>query len=139
MKYSLRIVEDPDPPNPRKEFWVNLGTMICFHNRYDLGDETELTSKNFHGWNDLERFLIKKENAAVILPLYLYDHSGLTISTTPFSCSWDSGQIGFIYASREKLLDEYNAKYVTHALKVKAAGKLRLEVNAYDKYLQGDF
>lgn len=30
------------------------------------------------------------------LPVYLYDHSGQTISTSPFSCRWDSGQLGYI-------------------------------------------
>lgn len=137
MKYSLRILPDPDPPNPRDD--DNLGTMICFHNRYNLGDKTKLTSDNFKSWKELEDYLIKKEGAAVILPIYIYDHSGITISTQPFSCPWDSGQIGFIYVSREKLLDEYNKKYVTHALKVKAAGILRDEVDAYDVYLQGDY
>lgn len=35
-----------------------------------------------------------------ILPIYMYDHSGLTISTGPFSCPWDSGQVGIIYIEK---------------------------------------
>ena len=38
----------------------------------------------------------------VILPLYLFDHSGISISTGSFHDPWDSGQVGFIYASKEK-------------------------------------
>ncbi len=139
MKYSLRISPDPDPPNPRE--WDNMGTMVCFHNRYNLGDKTELTSKDFNGWNELRNYLTKKKDAAVILPLYLYDHSGLAISTHPFSCPWDSGQVGFVYVSREKLFKEYrpnNKKYLTHALKVWAEGVLRGEVEIYNTYLSGD-
>lgn len=34
----------------------------------------------------------------VILPLYYYSHSGESISTTPFSCPFDSGKCGYIYA-----------------------------------------
>ena len=42
----------------------------------------------------------------VILPLYLYDHSGITMSTSVFSCPWDSGQVGWIYAEKKKLIEE---------------------------------
>jgi len=31
------IMYDPEPVNPRE--WDNLGTMVCFHKRYNLGDE----------------------------------------------------------------------------------------------------
>ena len=42
----------------------------------------------------------------ILLPLYLYDHSGITMNTTGFSCSWDSGQVGFIYASKARFKEE---------------------------------
>jgi hypothetical protein len=42
------------------------------------------------------------EDKVCIKDLYLYDHSGITISTSPFSCGWDSGQVGFIYLTRQK-------------------------------------
>lgn len=72
----------------------------------------------------------------VLLPLYLYDHSGLTISTAPFSCPWDSGQVGWIYASSDTIRKEYgNADRESMAT---AERVLRGEVEAYDHYLQGD-
>jgi hypothetical protein len=117
----LRIYQDEDAPNPRKEF-DNLGTMICWHRRYDLGDK--------HNYSDICDFLASitgledediteeellakfKERGDILLPLYLYDHSGITISTGPFSCPWDSGQVGWIYCSKERFLKEtgYSAK-----------------------------
>lgn len=42
----------------------------------------------------------------VLLPLYLYDHSGITMKTSGFSCPWDSGQVGFIYASKDTFKKE---------------------------------
>jgi hypothetical protein len=76
---------------------------------------------------------IKKEHVEAyvnkhyfILPLYLYDHSGITISTKPFGCPWDSGQVGFIFADRE--CKEYDDML---------AG-LTAEVETYDSYLTGD-
>lgn len=74
----------------------------------------------------------------IILPLYLYDHSGITISTGPFSCPWDSGQIGYIYISIENILKEFNRKKMSKKLKQKAIDLLRGEVNAYDDYLTGN-
>lgn len=42
-----------------------------------------------------------KENLC-ILNLYVYDHPGISINTSGFNYSWDSGQIGFIWCTREK-------------------------------------
>jgi hypothetical protein len=93
--------------NPRTE-WDNMGTMVCFHNRYDLGDkEHGYDSRDFNGWGELEAKIVKDHDPALILPLYLYDHSGLTISTKPFSCKWDSGQIGFIFVSKTNARREF--------------------------------
>lgn len=41
--------------------------------------------------------LVEQMDGMVILPLYLYDHSGITMNTCGFSCPWDSGQVGWIY------------------------------------------
>jgi len=71
----------------------------------------------------------------VILPVYLYDHSGLTINTTGFSCPWDSGQLGWIYATHESVIKEYGA--VTPETLEKAENLLRSEVEEYDLYLTG--
>lgn len=37
MTTILKIYPDMDPESPRE--WDNLGTMACWHDRYDLGDE----------------------------------------------------------------------------------------------------
>lgn len=130
--YMLTIQPDDFFISPRR-LDENFGTMICFHRRYDLGDE--------HNYGDNEDFLkdlylktvgndekgeekydrlldrlskqpdtpfgsreyacavnqalmaeIEKEH--IVLPLYLYDHSALAMSTdsfigrVPFPVSW---------------------------------------------------
>jgi len=60
------------------------------------------------------------------LPLYLYDHSGITMRTTPFSCIWDSGQVGIIY-----MLDDETMQ-LEDQLKL-----LKSEVREYDLFLTG--
>ena len=77
-KYKLEISQDSNPGSPRE--WYNLGTMVCFHRRYDLGDENDYCSSNYDGWDEMKEDIIEKENVHTILPLYLYDHSGITIS-----------------------------------------------------------
>jgi hypothetical protein len=133
---TLEIRQDEYPESPRQD--DNLSTMICFHGRYNLGDKHDYSHKDYSGWAEMETAIIKNEKPAVILPLYLYDHSGITISTSPFSCKWDSGQIGFIFVSKEKLRKEYNVKRLTQQIIDKAEKVLLAEVETYDLYLRGD-
>jgi hypothetical protein len=136
MKLNLTVTPDEDAVNPRT--WDNLGTMLCFHRRYNLGDENELKSENFRGWNHILDHLKKELGAVIVLPLYLLDHSGITISTTSFNDVWDSGQVGFIYVSREKLLKEYRKTRVTARLLALARSALESEVVIYDHHITGD-
>ena len=128
--YELEIEQDNDPMNPRTE-WDNLGTMVCFHNRYDLGDKTDYRSEDYNGWDELKQGILENEGEVVILPLYLYDHSGITISTSSFSCRWDSGQIGFIFVSKHTIKKEGIDE-------TKVEEYLKGEVETYDKYLTGE-
>lgn len=134
--YLIKIIQDVEPINPRE--WDNLGTMICFHNKYNLGDKHNYNSNQFNSWDELLYQLKKDQKLAVIIPIYMYDHSGITISTTPFSCPWDSGQIGFILISKENALKEYGGSKLTKKLKEKLTKQLLGEVETYDQYLTGD-
>lgn len=65
-------------------------------------------------------------------PLFLYDHSGITMSTGAFSCPWDSGQVGIGVVVHQDLdwiaEDEWE---------VKAAEIIEGAVTEYDSYLTG--
>jgi len=96
-------------------------------------------NKAFDACEERIKSLIEKaiRKYYVILPLYLYDHSGITISTGSFSCPWDSGQIGYIYISIENILKEFNRKKISKKLRQKAIDLMRGNVNSYDDYLTG--
>jgi hypothetical protein len=125
-----------DFDNPRS--WDNLGKMVCFHNRYDLGDEHTYDHRDYNGWEEMKNAIIKEEDVAVILPLYLYDHSGITMSTSPFSCRWDSGQVGWYFVSKKKVREEYKVKRISKELIEKVTELLESEVKTYDMYLTGE-
>jgi len=60
-----------------------------------------------HGYDDMitmeraEELVQKWMDAELIMmPIYVYEHGGITMRTSGFSCQWDSGQAGFIYISK---------------------------------------
>lgn len=134
-EYLIEIIQDENPESPRA--WDNFGKMVCFHRRYDLGDKHNYKSDNFDGWEDLKQHLIDNEDAAVVLPLYLYDHSGITMSTTPFGDILDSGQVGWIYCTKKEL-EELADTRSGQPVEERAAVLLKGEAETYDQYLRGD-
>jgi hypothetical protein len=135
--YTIEIKQDIDPQNPRD--WDNLGTMVCFHKHYKLGDSNhDFKNTDFNSWEELKQAIIKNEKPSVILPIYMYDHSGITINTTGFSCPWDSGQIGFIFISKQKAYKEYGKKRISPQFKKRLTNYLVNEVKTYDQYLTGE-
>ena len=131
--YTIKVVQDEEPQSPRE--FDNLGKMVCFHKRYTLPNETSHKSTDYSGWNGLQN-LIHDESPEVILPVYMYDHSGLTINTTGFSCPWDSGQIGFIFASKQDVTKEFGE--VTSEVVTKVKKVLEAEVKEYSDFLEGN-
>ena len=90
--------------------------------------------------DDLKELLAEREDM-VILPLYLYDHSALAMSTGSFigravHAEWDSSQVGYIYADRDSIRQEYGAVNAETVRKVERV--LEGEVKEYDLYLQGE-
>ena len=132
----IEVVQDLDPMNPRD--WDNVGHMVCWHSRYNLGDtNTDYNIKDYDSAEEL--FNAIKKDAICVMPLYLYDHSGISMSTGSFvgrahHAGWDSGLVGYIYASKD---DFDNAGINLN--EVTAEEVLTTEVKVYDKYLQGDF
>jgi len=128
-KFELEVVQDTNPYSPRED--DNLGTMVCFHKRYELGDKTDYRTEDYDSWDELKDKLSEDFKGGVILPLYLYDHSGITISTSSFDCRWDSGCVGFICVSKDKIREEGIDE-------TKVEQYLIDEVKTYDQYLTGD-
>lgn len=146
----LKIIRDSDSFETPRD-WDNLGHMICWHNRYNLGDKHNYSDPrsfleyiaedyiechdNIESMDDERLMDVIKENA-VVLPLYLYDHSGITMNTVGFSSRWDSGQVGWIYVTHDEITQEYGVLNEDNIRKAKDV--LESEVKTYDQYLTGD-
>ncbi len=136
--YTIRIEQDSNcSDGPRN--WSNLGVMVCFHKRYALGDKNHgYNFRDYNSYAELKQAITKKEKPLIILPVYMYDHSGITINTTGFSCPWDSGQIGFIFVSKKKVKEEYTKKRISKQLVERVKTVLINEIEVYDQFLRGD-
>lgn len=138
LRVSLH--SDDDPESPRE--WDNCAVLACEHRHYNLGDGTLAdaigrTPDEFKSLRHLERYLTLAHGAVVVVPLYLYDHSGISMSTGSFigraqHAEWDSGMVGIAWITRDVCEREFNGD-------VEAARKcLEGEVETYDQYLTGD-
>jgi hypothetical protein len=134
--YILRLYYDDSPSDPRED--SNLTKMVCFHNRYSLGDDHDLNTDDFDGWDEMEKYLTGTEDPIVIKSLYLYDHGGITIGTRPFGDRWDSGQVGFVYIRKEDVRNEFSIKRCGQRITERCDVLLQGEVETYDKYLRGE-
>jgi len=106
----LIINQDTDPLNPLDE--QDVCELICHHPRYTLGTQQD--------W--------EADEGDVSAPLYLHDHSGLIIATTPFQSKWDSGRIGLAVVEAEHFPDKEEAWIRDHLIEG--------VVEEYNDYLQ---
>jgi len=152
-EHTIEIHYDQDPENPRD--WDNLGCMFCLHRRYSLGDkhshetvetwpeEIACPGIEIEELEDLteEQLWRLVDKHYIWLPLYLYDHSGISMSTShqyPYNDHWDAGQVGYIYVSKEKALKEYDKKRWSKKFEQRILEVLTREVDIYDEYLRNE-
>lgn len=157
-EYLLTVEYDDDSCfDPRDEY--NMTTMICWHRNYKLGDR--------HKYEDIESFLydlcqkvlqksqdevesmtckemlklLEESNLICIKQLNLYDHSGITISTSsayPYNDRWDSSPVGFVYITKGDLIAEGIVSDDNENWKEAAEPIIESEVQIYDYFLRGE-
>ena len=152
-EYTLTVEQDEYPQSPRE--WDNLCTMVCWHRHYILGDKHHFE----YAWDFLqdlcEKLLgidcedmtenemhqkLRGSGKILIKPINLYDHSGITVSTSngyPYNDRWDSGCVGFIYVTKERIFKECGN--ITEENWEDCADKyIECEMKTYDEYLRGE-
>lgn len=108
------------------------GRMLAYGSTQHLAMTDEL--------NAAQRARLMKaiEKDYIILPLFLYDHSGITMRVGAFCDPWDSGQVGYIYVAKDTVRKEYSSRAVTASVRAKAISCLMSEVETYADYLEGN-
>lgn len=145
----LKIVQDTDPADPRKEF-DNLSLFVCAETNHSIGDKNskatlfEKLGIIDHNLKNIDLANKAKSKGLVFysVPVYIYEHGNICLSTTPFSCPFDSYQIGEILVFKDKIKEEFSVKRftkkVTEELTEKIALVIENEVSIYSDFLSGD-
>lgn len=139
--HKIQVIQDPDPLNPRTD-WDNMGIFIYSHRNYRLGDE-ELDTSQFNSTDEIVQWLKKEKGAVVILPVFAYEHGGITLSTGrggQFSDRWDSGQVGYIYTTKQKIKEFMGKDYkkITPQVRKQLEEHLIGEIKTLDDYYTGN-
>lgn len=136
--HRIYIKPDENEESPRR--WDNMAKMYCFHGRHNVGDKHDYNQNNYKGWEGFLRQLNEDFDIAAVEFVYMYDHSGRELSTTPFSCSFDSGQVGFAFVTKETALHEFGqgTTELTPEIIEKCRVRIKGEIETYNMYLAGD-
>lgn len=124
---TLTIEQDNDPSNPIEN--SVLWKLLCWHHRYTFGHE--------HHYTQPSEFEEEWKGKAITMPLYLYDHSGFSLSIKQFNDPWDSMRLGYAYTTKEKLRQFFHVKRVTKKVIAQAVAVLELKIREYEDYLNG--
>lgn len=165
---DLRLIigqhDDPHFLNPREDDG-GVGIMWCKHPDYTLGDSSKrggeyaaidefLRQSPDESPEAITKHLMRHHGATVVKPLYLYDHSGLSMSAgtnlVPIASGrneivraesrrafimdyggWDTSIVGFIYDTEER-------RNATGISKESVEEAIDGEVKVYDQYLRGE-
>lgn len=152
-KYVLKIEHDTDQSNPF-ENQEETATMVTWHRNYALGNQHDYADGDDFfrsllsefGYSDeyYDRLKSKEQlfdvlnKHCVILPVYGYEHGGLSIRTRPFSCNWDSGQLGYIYTTLQDIRKWRGIKRITKSVREDELKIMESMIQTYDTYLQGN-
>lgn len=132
-RYEVRVEQDRDAEDPRAAWDHDGALMLCWHRRRTLGDPHPPGWRSIHehdGWEAVASALREQYEPLAMLPIYGYEHGGMTIRTEPFGDPWDSGQLGYILA----LPGDAWAPMTAEAIEA----SLRAQVGEVDAWLQGD-
>lgn len=71
-KWKLEINIDNHPISPRVDDDGIVSRMVCFNRSHTLGDTHGYKQSDYSSWDELKEDIKRKENIAIILPLYIY-------------------------------------------------------------------
>ena len=92
---TFRVHHDLDAHNPRLE--KPMTKIVGWHRKYFVSD------RDMVDFRDRDSFLESVRPEDIVRPLYMYEHGGVALATTPFSDKFDSGHLGYVLITPERL------------------------------------
>ena len=133
---TFEVIRDECPTSPRDD--DNVSILWGCHKRYKIGDENPYPVTKFNGFNAFKSQIETDHDVLAILPVYMYDHSGVAYSTDrsyPFNDQWDAGQVGWIFATAETVKMIFGDTEVTQDRLVDI---LKSDLAAYEQWTNGN-
>jgi hypothetical protein len=165
LEVHLELVRDCDCESPRE--WDNFSKIIMFGKYSRIGDKheyddpeeflTDLLLQALDNGDDEKATELYESLTAetdstdygvvcdylvdrgyILKQVYLLDHSGIRLSTASFNDPWDSGRVGWIYASPEMIRKNYSVEVITEKTIADAISEMDAEINVLDDYVAGN-
>lgn len=132
---TIRICYNLNAESPRE--WDNVGTIYSNHKYYN---------PDRHNIDEIENEdgkLVSEEldRRFIWLPVYCYEHSGLSVSTKrdyPYNDRWDSGLFGIIAVEKERVRKDWGWKAITKKRREQILRSLEVEIETFDSYCKGE-
>lgn len=149
--YELKLYYNDDVLQNPRYYNTNLGKMLCYHPRYNLGD-VDYRNENYKTIDELKSMIdsshldekaLYGDDLIGYVGLYLYDHSGLSMHTSDNKFNndrFDNSYIGFYIFTRDDM-EEYSDEFIgvsDEELLHAGTEIVEREVKEYNKYLSGD-
>jgi hypothetical protein len=144
---KIHIRQDDNTESPRE--WCNSWTWYSNHRRYSF--DRDYKTRHWYKIDDIfdgeteegetVRDAILRQNPDLldVRPIYMLDHSGVSVSLGSFNDPWDSGVGAFAVITREQAeKDCPDLKGNDEKLKERAYGWLKDEVETYQQFLSGE-
>lgn len=162
-KYKLTFHQDNDCEDPRV-LEDRITKMWCFSKKYNLGDKHFFQDIQEAIENLVEEFVPEDKREEVLAPrgdknyslkeqdvlimcnlvpyvcvkfIYMYDHSGIAISTKDFKDPFDSGVIGIISLDKQTIINEVGNADETNWYTL-AENYIENDVEEYNQWITGD-
>ena len=138
LGYDIAFLPDECADCPRND--DNLGTILCGLRRYRFGDIIPRTSEEYFDMRDE-----MMQTNGIYRDIEAYIHSNIHLTTGTFNgklpqghYEFDTCHAGYIYASRERILEWFGAKRITKHIIKKVEETFERELQTLTAYLNGE-
>lgn len=130
--YKVTVRYDDTAESPRE--WDNVCDIITFSTQVHIKEGV---------YKDMEASQFMREVEPkmdfFISPLYMYNHSGISLSLSPITCDWDTSKIGWVYVTLDRFKEHYFDDYTgSEEQKKKLTDAINGELSVFNDYYAGN-